>query len=159
MWKSACICFGFVKIYVILYYIIVWKAAHKTKVIISEQWDEGEIFHFHFLQFLLCTLLKKFFFFQACQETVRAPSGPVGPLSLTFVFEKPIPSFTALPWIRDPRPPQTASHWPILLPFGHWINTSGDPPTALLSTSARRTKELSQWPSPITFAFSKDNAG
>lgn len=144
-----------------LYYIIVWKATHKTKVIISEQWNEGEIFHFHFLQFLLCTLLEFFFFFsfQACQETVRAPFGHVGPSSLTFVFRKPIPSSTTLPWIRDPRPPQTPSHWPIPLSFGRWINTSGDSPTALLSTSAHSTKELSQRPGPITFAFSKDNAG
>ena len=117
------------------------------------------IFTFYSFCFVHCLNFFFFFFFQACQETVRAPSGPVGPSSLTFVFEKPIPSSTALPWIGDPRPPQTPSHWPILLPFGHWINTSGDPPTVLLSTSARRTKELSQWLSPITFAFSKDNAG
>lgn len=66
MWKSACIYFVFVK-YMSFYTItrIVWKAIHKTLVIISEQWDEGGrnffIFTFYNLCFVCCW---KFFFRQ-----------------------------------------------------------------------------------------------
>ena len=57
---------------------IVWKAIHKTLVIISEQWDEGGR-NFLFLLFTIFALCCWKFFFQACQQTVRAPSGDVGP--------------------------------------------------------------------------------
>lgn len=62
-----------------LYYIIVWKATHKTKMSISEQWNEGEVFHFHFLQFLLCTLLE-FFFFSGMSGDCQSSLWPCGSL-------------------------------------------------------------------------------
>lgn len=151
-----CICFVFIKIYVICITLLSGRLHTKLKWLFQNSRMREKFFIFTFYSFCFVRCLN-FFFFQACQETVRAPFGHVGHSSLTFVFRKPIPSSTTLPWIRNPRPPP--SHWPILLSFGRWINTSGDSPTALPSTSAHSTKELSQLPGPITFAFSKDNAG
>lgn len=159
MWKSACIYFVyfvFVK-YMSFYTLtrIVWKAIHKTLVIISEQWDEGgRNFLFSFFTIFALYVAGNFFSGMSgdCQSSLGRCGSPTAAKSVTFVFGKPIPSSTELPWIQDPRPPQTSSHSKILL-------SSGDPPTALVCTSAGSTEEISQWLSPVTSAFTKDNAG
>lgn len=72
--------FCFCKIYVILHnytYCLEGYTQNSSDYFRTVGWGREKFFYFHFLQSLLCMLLE--IFFQAGQETVRAPSGDVGP--------------------------------------------------------------------------------